>query len=261
MRRTFSQWMVAAVAPCVLVSSCVAEQPAASPAAPTAMAAAVSDPTVPLPEAATAETVVFDTEVPDAAATSTMSPVLTSSPAAERLTTPSTTPMDAERVTLLDFRNDPERDSDRDPADSWGDEYRIGRDAPAGWWSWRDASADDCVYIAIMPTVVINANDELAPVSRDETDRLVFLDAREPAVLVDGEAIIGYAAVGDIGEIVSRSVQSQCFLELVGTYANPGGYYLCRHLVSGSVRRSDGRWTGVESSLEQSPCIYPTRGG
>lgn len=225
------------------------------------MAAAVSDPTVPLPDAATAETVVFDTEVPDAAATSTMSPVLTSSPAAERLTTPSTTPMDAERVTLLDFRNDPERDSDRDPADSWGDEYRIEGNIPGGYWSWTDASAGQCVYIAVMPTVIEDTKGESVPVSRNEIDRLVWLDAREPVVLVHGEAIIGYAAVDDVSAIVSREAQPQCFLELVGTYANPGGYYLCRHLVSGSVRRADGRWTGIESSAKHPPCIYPTRGG
>lgn len=134
-------------------------------------------------------------------------------------------------------------------------------DIAEGYWSWTDASADQCVYIALMPTSITDASGQWLPVDPEETDRLVWLDAREPAVLTHGEAIIGYAAVDDVSAIVSREAQPQCFLELVGTYANPGDYYQCRHLVSGSVRGADGRWMGVELSSERHACVYATRGG
>ena len=228
MRRSFSHWMVAAVATCLLVSSCAADQPAASPAATTSAAAAMSGPTVPSPEPATTERAVSNT-----AAMSTMAPTITSSPTTERLTTSSTNAIDAEKITILDFRRDRDPDGDVGEADAWGGEYRIGRDAPVGHWSWTDDSADECVYIAIMPTWVDGSSDvhSRIDVDRDEIDRLVWLDARGSVVLVWGEAIVGYAAHADIAAMVSSDSQPQCFLEYAGWIANGGDFYLCRHLL------------------------------
>ncbi len=245
------RWVAAIVVFCVLVTSCAANQPDASPAAPTGLAANVSETKVPTPATTNVAESVVGIAVPP---TTTLAP-MPSQPLAL------TTAAFLGSTTLLDLSADPERDGDGREVGAWGGEHRIEGNVPAGYWSWTDTSADECIYIAVMPTSVLDSSGQHSPVSRNEVDRLIWLDARQPVVLVYGEAIVGHAAVDDTAEIVSGVTPPQCFLELVSTFANPGDFYLCRHSVNGSVRRPDGRWTGVESSAEQPVCAYATKGG
>ena len=51
-----------------------------------------------------------------------------------------------------------------------------------------------------------------------------------------------------------------CILEFMATPANPGNFCLCRHLLKGSVRLADGRWTDFDA-IDPGECVCPTGGG
>ena len=118
----------------------------------------------------------------------------------------------AEQRTELDFRIDPGRPDDEEPAI-----WVIGENVAPGLWQWSNRSGPECIYLVMTP-----AADASTPrFSGSWLDQLAHLDAREPVALLPGEQLLGYSDTDDGSEIIAGSSHSRCFVEWIAENRQP----------------------------------------